>query len=493
MSLRNRLTLAYVGFFAVALIVLDIGLYLIVRQALVGNIDDDLQRGAEYIQHTFTESNETIRALSNEQMRSFFNDNSVLFLVEPTVSGFDATNLKVQLYQRNGELAWKSPNVGQRIPVDDELRRKTLANAAALHTVDHGKYRVRELWQPLVFRGQVVGTLQITRSMREADLALRLLIYVLAGGGTVVLLTAARGGTWLTRAMFKPIDEVSRTAQSIVSAEDLSRRVPVPTSQDELQRLAITINDLLARLEGLFSAQRRFVADVSHELRTPLAAMQGNLEVLDRGAARDPELLAESLADMRREVARLIRMANDLLLLAQSEAGIQLRHEPVELDTLLLEVHRELRPLASDVQLRIGEEDQIVVCGDRDRIKQALLNLGVNALQHTPPGGSVTLDLARRPGYAALTVADTGGGISAEDLPHVFERFYRVDRSRSRNQGGAGLGLAIVKWIAEAHAGRVEVASAPGAGSRFTLLLPLFENGQEPEGLQFVQGSAVLS
>ncbi len=220
--------------------------------------------------------------------------------------------------------------------------------------------------------------------------------------------------------------------------------------------------------------------------------MQGNLEVLDRGAARDPELLNESLADMRREVARLIRMANDLLLLAQSEAGVQLRHEPVELDTLLLEVHRELRPLANGVQLRIGEEDQVVVQGDRDRIKQALLNLGINALQHTPPDGVVTLGLAREDGCAALTVADSGAGIGAEDLPYIFERFYRADRSRSRDRGGAGLGLAIVKWIAEAHGGRVTVTSAPGAGSRFSLLLPMDERAGD-EALQFVQVSAVPS
>jgi two-component system OmpR family sensor kinase len=479
MTLRSRLTISYVGFFAIALIALDIGLYLIVRQALFSNIDSDLQRGAQYLQQDFTASNETLRASSNERLQTFFNDNSVFVLTEQAVSGFDATNLKVQVYQPNGEMVGKSPNVQYVMHVDQDLLARALAGQGTIHTVDTGKMRVRELLQPLQFRGQVVGALQITRSLKETDLALKLLLYVLLGGGTIVLLTAARGGAWLTRAAFKPIDEVTRTAQSIVRAEDLSRRVPVPPAQDELQRLTITVNDLLARLEGLFSAQRRFVADVSHELRTPLAAMKGNLEVLDRGAARDPELLAESLADMRREVARLIRMANDLLLLAQSEAGVQLRDEPVELDTLLLEVHRELRPLANGVQLRLGEEDQIVVQGDRDRIKQALLNLGINALQHTPPGGAVTLGLARQDGYAALTVADSGAGIDASDLPHIFDRFYRADRSRSRYRGGAGLGLAIVKWIAEAHGGRVGVSSAPGAGSQFTLLLPL---AQHPSG-----------
>jgi signal transduction histidine kinase len=493
MTLRSRLTLSYVGFFAAALIVLDIGLYLIVRQALIGNIDSDLTRGADYIQQTFTDSNETIRASSSERVQSFFSDHPILFLLSESVGGIDATNLKVQVYRQNGSLVWKSANVGQKNELDATLLDQALAGQAASHTVDFGMYRVRERVQPLMFRDQVVGALQITRSLRETDLALQLLLYALAGGGIVALLAAARGGAWLTRAAFKPIDEVTRTAQSIVRAEDLSRRVPVPSPADELQRLSITINDLLARLEGLFSAQRRFVADVSHELRTPLAAMQGNLEVLDRGAARDPQLLAESLTDMRREVARLIRMANDLLLLAQSEAGIQIRHEPVELDTLLLEVHRELRPLANGIHLRLGDEDQIVVQGDRDRIKQALLNLGVNALQHTPPDGLVTLGMARRDGYAALQVADSGPGIGADDLPHIFDRFYRVDQSRSRNGGGAGLGLAIVKWVAEAHGGYVDVESATGVGSSFTLLLPLGKQPVAQEALQFLHDSVLSS
>jgi signal transduction histidine kinase len=491
MTLRSRLTIAYVGFFAIALIALDIGLYLIVRQALYSSIDSDLERGAQYLQDGFTTSNEKLRASDDQRVRDYFSENSVFVLTPQTVSGFDATNLKVQVYQPDGDLVGKSPNVQYIMHVEENLLDQALAGQETTHTVDSGKMRSRELLQPLRFRGEVVGALQVTRSLRETDFALQLLLYALLGGGAIVLLTAARGGAWLTRAAFKPIDEVTRTAQSIVSAEDLSRRVPVPPAQDELQRLTVTVNDLLARLEGLFSAQRRFVADVSHELRTPLAAMQGNLEVLDRGAARDPELLAESLSDMRREVARLIRMANDLLLLAQSESGVQLRDEPIELDTLLLEVHRELRALAGDVQLRLGHEDQIVVHGDRDRVKQALLNLGVNALQHTPSGGTVTLGIARHDGYAALTVTDSGHGIGANDLPHIFDRFYRADRSRSRHQGGAGLGLAIVKWVAEAHHGHVEVTSTPGVGSQFRLLLPLGE--RDDSALQFVHQGAAIS
>ncbi|GAB4208025.1 MAG: HAMP domain-containing sensor histidine kinase [Roseiflexaceae bacterium] len=484
LPLRTRLAIAYVGFFAVALVALGFGLYLIVRQSLIGGVDSDLDRTAVLIQKNF-------EAVNRDVLPIRFRDDLILLVLRaPSVNEFSVTNIVVQIYEKReiiqGSINPRS-NLTEPLGVDRALLVHALGKQPSRRSFTVGDVHLRESIVPLTFRGEVVGVLQIARPLTETDRALQLLLYALMGGGVIVLLAAARGGAWLTRAALRPIDEITRTAQSIVGAEDLSRRVPVPPVQDELQRLTITINDLLGRLEGLFSAQRRFVADVSHELRTPLAAMRGNLEVLDRGAARDPSLLAESLTDMRQEVNRLIRMVNDLLLLAQSEAGVQLRREPVELDTLLLEVHRELRPLAGGVQLRLGEEDQAVVVGDRDRIKQALLNLGINALQHTPPGGVVTLGLSSGAGGARLSVGDTGSGIAAEDLPHIFERFYRADRARNHNSGGAGLGLPIVKWIAEAHGGQVLVESTPGQGSTFTLLLPQEQTEAEPITLTLPQ------
>jgi two-component system, OmpR family, sensor kinase len=258
-----------------------------------------------------------------------------------------------------------------------------------------------------------------------------------------------------------------------VRAEDLGQRVPAGPTDDELSQLSATINEMLERLQELFSSQRRFVADVSHELRTPLTAMRGNLELLRRGAARDPAALDESLAAMEREANRLVRLVGDLLLLAQAEAGLDIRHEPVALDELVLEVVRELHPLADGVALAPEIAEQVEALGDRDRLKQALLNVVVNALQHTPAGGYVRVALDRVDGHAELRVSDTGEGIVDEDLPRVFDRFYRADKARSRSTGGAGLGLAIVKWIAEAHGGSVKATSAPGHGSTFVLELPL--------------------
>jgi len=192
---------------------------------------------------------------------------------------------------------------------------------------------------------------------------------------------------------------------------------------------------------------------------------------LRRGAADDPALRADALRAIGDEAARMQRMINDLLLLAQLDAGLQIHRQPVEMDTLLLDVYRQAQVIDRGVTLRLGAEDQALVLGDRDRLRQLLLNLVDNALKYTPAGGQVTLTLRRGEGWVQVAVTDTGVGITPEDVPHLFERFYRADRSRAR-QSGAGLGLSIAQWVAQAHGGRIEVESQVGQGSTFTVWLP---------------------
>jgi heavy metal sensor kinase len=473
MTLRTKLTAYYTGFFAVALLFTGCTLYFVVRTMLERSVADEMRAGMEQIESIY----------NNNLRRGFKVGVDRIELSDAPARAFVNSTLNVQVFSLDGRLRGESSNPGPQPDLLDVMREQPKQEHD--ERVKIGNTWVRVLARPLAIEfedprnpdakpvAQVIGIVQISRPMTDISETLRVLLYTLLGGGAVALILAAQGSAWLTRAALQPIDQVTDTVRRIVRAEDLGQRVPEPHTQDELQRLTLTINDLLARLEVLFNAQRRFLADVSHELRTPLTAMHGNLEILARGAGRDPELLDESLVDMRRETSRLIRMVNDLLLLAQSEAGIQLLQEPVELDTLLLEVHRELRPLANGVSLRIGAEDQLTVVGDRDRLKQALLNLGINALQHTPAGGSVVLSLAREGERALLAVSDTGEGIAPAALPHLFDRFYRADPARNHHRGGAGLGLAIVKWIVEAHGGSVGVASQPGQGSTFTISLPL--------------------
>ncbi len=469
MSLRTRLTIFYTSFFALALLVLGLGIYMAVKQELERGVERDLRAGTRQVLEIYRSR----PPASNLEL--VLRDG----VVSTQVSGkpaatFAIPNLLAQVFAPNGQFLGSSLNMPTAIlplpPVALELK----AGEELDMIQQFGGTEVRSVVTPLVLANeQVVGLLQISRSLEDMHQTLQQLLLILLGGGAMALIITALGVAGLSRTALAPLDQVISTAQGIVRAEDLGRRVPVPDTQDEIHQLTVTINDLLARMEQLFTTQQRLIADVSHELRTPLAAMHGNLEVLSRGAASNPELLHESLTDMRHETSRLIRLVNDLLLLAQSEDRVAMRHEAVELDTLLLEVHRELRSLANGVNLRIGGEDQAVVEGDRDRLKQALLNLGVNALQHTPPGGTVALSLARHDTNAVLTVADTGCGIPPQEQELIFERFYRADRSRSRHGGGAGLGLAIVKRIVDAHGGQVSVQSEVGVGSIFTLVLPL--------------------
>lgn len=313
--------------------------------------------------------------------------------------------------------------------------------------------------------------MQTAASLRTVEAASSALLVVLVGGGALSVLLAALIG-WLSagRAL-KPLDVITQTALQITRADDLSRRIPIQDPNDEVGRLAVAFNETLERLERLFNAQRRFLADVSHELRTPLTAIRGNVDLLQRLGGANPE----SLRDIRSETERMTRLVGDLLVLAQADSGhLPLERKPVDLDGLLLEVCREVQVLAGQVHVAVGEIDQARVIGDRDRLKQVILNLVTNAIKYTPPGGRVTLGLARVQHWARLTVSDTGIGLPAEELPRIFDRFYRVDKARSRAQGGAGLGLSIAQRIVQMHGGRIEAASeGPNKGATFSVWLPL--------------------
>jgi signal transduction histidine kinase len=475
MALRTRLALSYTAFFAAVLLLLGAGVYLAVRRVLTEEIARQLAASADLIEQDF--------AASDAAFEGYFTDPAFLLHTHPPrVEGLESPALYVQARTLAGASVVTSASLQHvQLPIDAATLASVRAGQVRQYTAMLGEGRVLVLAELLRDDTQPLGILQVAQPLRERDQTLLYLLGGLLAAGLAALATAARGGVWLAGSALGPVREIVATTRRIVGAEDLVRRVPVVAQDDEIGELAGTVNDLLARLQVLFEAQRRIVADVSHDLRTPLTAMRGHIEILQRGAAHDPQALADTLTDMAREVERLSRMTGNLLLLSQADAGIQLRREPVALDELVLEVVRELRPLAGDVALTPAIAEQVLVEGDRDRLKQALLNMASNALQHTPAGGSVRIELARHGGEALLSVCDTGAGVAPEQLPHLFERFYRADTARSPNTGGAGLGLAIVKWVAEAHGGRVDVVSSLGQGSTFTLGVPLPE-GTIPPG-----------
>jgi signal transduction histidine kinase len=311
----------------------------------------------------------------------------------------------------------------------------------------------------------------------EAPLGqLRLILAVMGGLSLVVAMVA---GWLLAHTALQPIDRLAQAVQDIGAAQDFGRRVPHDGPRDEIGRLAVTFNEMLARLQlayeklnAALAAQRRFVADASHELRTPLTSLRGNIGFLRRVVDMEPTDRDAALADVASEVERMSRLVSDLLTLARADAGQHLPRKYVELAPLVREVARQACFLSEGgVDVMLGQVDEAAVQGDPDHLKQLLLILTDNAVKYTPEGGQVRLAALRDNGHLRLEVADSGMGISAEDQARIFERFYRADRARP--PGGAGLGLAIARWIAEEHGGSISVSSRPGEGSLFVVDLPV--------------------
>jgi heavy metal sensor kinase len=276
----------------------------------------------------------------------------------------------------------------------------------------------------------------------------------------------------MARAALRPVDEMSSAARRI-DAEALARRIAVRGTGDELDRLAGTLNGMLARLENTFTEMRRFSADAAHELRSPLTALKGTLEVTLR-ADRSGDEYRTALVSALEEVERLIRLAEDLLLLSRSTAGPESPRARVELEPLVLEVADIGARLAKDrsVVVRVGPVAPLAVLGDVGALRRAVLNLVENGVKYTPPGGRVELSVVADGAEAVLAVEDTGPGIDAADATRVFEAFVRLDAARARETGGSGLGLAIARSIVVAHRGTITVERALGGGARLTIRLP---------------------
>lgn len=321
------------------------------------------------------------------------------------------------------------------------------------------------------------GIVQVAFPIGQPQGYLATLRLILAIGSGLAVLAAFALGWALAGAALRPIQRITQTAQAIGAERDFGRRVEHRGPADEVGQLAVTFNDMLAelesgyrQLEGALQSQRRFVADASHELRTPLTTVRGNIELLHRDPPIAAGERAEVLADTTEEVDRLIRLVNQLLALARADAGQVLRSDPIPVQALVNDVCRQARTLAPRTEVRCEAPADALVQGDRDTLKQVLLILADNALIHTPAGTPVTLAAATDGTHVTFRVHDRGPGIPAEQLPHIFERFYRGQASRTGR--GAGLGLAIARELVEAQGGTIAVESAPGAGSTFTIVLP---------------------
>jgi signal transduction histidine kinase len=399
-------------------------------------------------------------------------------------SGFEVfrtSDLTVQLIRSNGSIFGVSPNI---LDANLGTQLDPAAFAEALKTApgqpsdlyteaQHpNSPPIRVFSRPLFDEGnRIAGVVQIGASLESIKSAQRSLLAALLGLGALGTAFSAIIGAVLARRALRPVDDITRTAMAIYQADNLDQRVVVPAANDEVGRLSQAFNEMLDRLAKLFHAQQRLVADVSHEMRTPLTVIRGNVDLLRAIGCAD----RESLDALTRESERMTRLVGDLLLLSQADAGVLPMHfQTVALDRVIPDVERSGLVLATNrVAVDAHAEPGLVIQADPDRLSQVLLNLIDNAIKHTPDGGRVTLAAtASYNGYVRISVSDTGVGIPEQDIPFVFERFYRVDKSRSRANGGSGLGLSIANSIVQAHNGRIVVSSRAGQGTTFDVYLP---------------------
>ncbi|MCG3163690.1 MAG: Adaptive-response sensory-kinase SasA [Acidobacteria bacterium] len=471
-SVRTRLTLWYVGVLALTLVLFSVGVYALVERKLHARLDAGLRTTIEGTTRLFVhekDEGEADEEAARSALRKYYYprqavaifDKSGRLLKEKTFGDIHATlPASVTTLDRDG------------------LQFYTLSEAQT--GIDDG---LRTAAQRIVAAPQSTVFLIVCQPVEDTSDDLELLFGILATSVPLALLVVAAGGWFLARKALAPVVAMSERARQI-SAENLERRLPVANPRDELGQLASAFNELLARLDASFNLQRQFMTDASHELRTPLSVMRTTTQVILEKPRREENEYRDALAMINDQTLRLARIVDDMFTLARADAGRRpLTLGSFYLDELIGETARAASVLAArkGVTVEAAESAEILCYGDEDLLRQMLLNLLDNAIRHTPAGGVVRVNLTQSDSTCEVIVSDTGEGIPVEAQPHIFERFYRVDKARSRsnsgangaNGGGAGLGLSIARWIAEAHNGTIRLAHSGPAGAAFAVELPL--------------------
>lgn len=452
MSLRLRLTLLSIAVLSVLFLVFGAISFGLVSQMLYKPVDDvlELQSTASIVDILRRQEPDLSKIVNTDPLSTVF----------------------YTVYDSYGHVV----KAERTIVVSDAMVSSALEGGSPKDTIAlKDGHRLRVLLVPIryIVSGEIVGALQVATPLDITDQRLSELTWLLAGTSGALLVVAGLGSFFLTGRALRAVDRVTQKVQQIELSQDLTQRIPEPGTEDELGHLVRTFNQLLSRLQSSFDTQRRFVADSSHELRTPLTVIKSNMHLLRR--TQDPAERAELIETTEAEVSRLNRMVNDLLYMAQMQAGLDLKPvlRPVELDSVLLDVFARARAIAAikDQKVVLAHEDIATTTGDRDQLQHLLLNLVDNGLKYAPEHGIISLGLWNEGDWSRIEVTDDGPGIAPDELPLVFDRFYRTQDARQTERNGAGLGLAIVKSIAEAHGGRVEVFSRLGEGTTFRLWL----------------------
>jgi two-component system, OmpR family, sensor kinase len=472
MSLRLRLTLLTGLLTGGAILLFALVFYLILQDNLFEQVDARLHERADLVRRMLAEDADAAAGTAH---------------IPPLVE-FDSPGIYVEVIAPDGTLRVVSANLaGGRLPTDPNLDANARTGQTAIGNITAGGDEELRL---LVTPARPDGMLIVAESLEPLERTLLQARTLLLGCGALALILATGSAALLTGRALAPMDSLTRMAGIIATTGHYHQRVPPSRRHDEIGQLAATINELIATVEHTLGQQRQLLADTSHELRSPLTVVLANLTLLRRNMEQ-PERDV-SIEEAMVEAQRMRRLVNDLLLLARRDAAQSMAQAELRLDQLVKETVMRAARQTPEYPFDVQVEEPIAIIGDHERLTQLLRNLLENAVHHTPPGTAVHIHVSRTSDMAQLIVADTGSGIAAEHLPHIWNRFYRVDKARSRARGGTGLGLAIVKYIAEAHGGDVNVISAPGKGTTFTIRLPLTTNTAQI-GLAIVRPAALTT
>ncbi len=453
MPLRIRLTLLYASLLCIVVFLLGVVMYAMLYFVTLNQVESLLNYSAD-------------QALA------------ALWVTPDGVIGFDPENYhgyesaEFQVWSNDDELLISSDPENKLEEVWDSKLTENDQPDFRNETIDGVSYRLLSL--PLEADNEAYGWLQVGMPLTEIQetqdifqlIISLVIIFAIFASGFIGYFVVGKG--------LEPLTNMANIAENITSTDDLSLRLPVePGRVDEIRQLGLTFNKTLGRLERLFNIQRQFLADVSHELRTPLTVIKGNVGLMRLMNEFD----LEALTSVESEVDRLTRLVGDLLLMTQAETGrLPLLMEPVEIDDLLFEVFEQMKVLSDGKHdIRFETIEPVIVTGDRDRLKQVFLNLGVNAVKYTPPGKRIWLGLHVSGDWVKVKFSDEGRGIPKAEVGRIFERFYRGDKSRKRDikDGGFGLGLPIAYWITRSHGGRIDLETEVGKGATFSVWLPI--------------------
>ena len=472
LPIRAKLTIWYTTLLTASLITFGSVVYVVLSKSITSSIDMRLVSLAEIV-------SKAVFRPSAAQLPKDFDSMLEHFFGIKTAGNF------IQVLDKYGKITFTSSTLGKNhIPLSSASYHHAVSGTISYNTVTNiGQYPARVITFPLMEKGQLIGILQVGTPMQESAAVINALFYILILGIPLAVILASGVGWFLAKKALSPVDAITMMAKKI-EAGSLNERLKVFGPKDELGRLTETFNDMIARLELSFKQMKQFTSDASHELKTPLTVLKGEMEITLK-TEKTIEGFREAIKSSLEEIDKMSAIVKSLLNLARIDSRIKLPKDKVSLNEIIEERFNQTMPLAryKGINMKIIKNEKVAIIGDMLRIGQLIFNLIDNAIKYTVKGGRIEISLEHESGWAIITLLDTGIGIAKEDIPYIFDRFYRVDKARTSalggGEGGVGLGLSICKEIVDAHEGRIEVTSEAGKGSTFRIYLPIANKTNE--------------